>query len=464
MPPADPNASPTRRPEAEVPPVPMTSPPMPFTDWPIGATQVIGGATPNSVDSPLMTALIGGTPLGKPLEDAHVQVYGWIDVGGNISTADHGFGGNAPVADSFEQNTVQLDQAVIYIERVPDTVQKSSLDWGFRVAPVYGENYRYTTALGVFSNQLLEQNRFDGFDMPMVYAEVFVPYVADGLLFRFGRYITLPDIEAQLAPNDYLYTRSLTYSVDNYSTTGLNTSLKVNRNWLLQVGINGGTETVPWNARSLSIPGYNGPRDPGAQASLAACVQYQTDSGRDAVYPCIDNVNNARWGYNNLNWYGGTYYHKFSEKLHVAFEGYYMYQRGVWNRAYTGVGYANNPVDPYFGTPWYGMANPPRQAICNVTLPTCTANEYGLLAYWNYQVGTFDNFTLRTEFYDDIKGQRTGYATRYSDITAGWQHWVGPQIEVRPEVGYYRALDVAAFDNGTARRLWFLGGDVVWHF
>jgi hypothetical protein len=47
-------APPTRRPEAEVPPVPMTSPPMPFTDWPIGATQVIGGATPNSVDSPLM--------------------------------------------------------------------------------------------------------------------------------------------------------------------------------------------------------------------------------------------------------------------------------------------------------------------------------------------------------------------------------------------------------------------------
>jgi hypothetical protein len=32
------------------------------------------------------------------------------------------------------------------------------------------------------------------------------------------------------------------------------------------------------------------------------------------------------------------------------------------------------------------------------------------------------------------------------------------------EIGYYRAPDVAAFDNGTARRLWFFGGDVVWHF
>jgi hypothetical protein len=464
MPPAEPPAQPTRRPEAEVPPVPMTSPPMPFTDWPIGATQVIGGATPNSVDSPLMDALIGATRIGKPLEDAHVQIYGWIDAGGNTSSANHGFGGNAPVADSFTQDTVQLDQAVVYIERVPDTVQKTRVDWGFRFAPLYGENYRYTTALGFFSNQLVNQNRFNGFDMPMAYGEVFVPFVADGLLFRFGRYITLPDIEAQLGPNDYLYTRSITYSVDNYSTTGVNGSLKLNRNWLLQVGIGGGTETLPWNARSISIPGYHGPRDPGAQASLSGCVQYQTDSGRDAVYLCVDDLNDAMWGYNNMNWYGGTYYHKFNEQVHVAVEGYYMYERDVWNKAYNGPGYVNNPINPYFGTAWYGMVNPPRLAICGTELPTCTANEFGLLAFWNYRIGTFDNLTLRTEFYDDMKGQRTGYATRYIDIAAGWQHWMGPQVELRPEIGYYRSPDVAAFDNGTARRLWFFGGDIVWHF
>ena len=464
MPPADPQAPATRRPETEIPPVPMTSPPMPFTDWPIGATQVIGGATPNSVDSPLMTTLIGATRIGKPLENAHVQVYGWIDAGGNVSSATHGFGGNAPVADSFNQNAIQLDQAVVYIERVPDTVQNTNVDWGFRFAPMYGENYRYTTALGFFSNQLVDQNRLNGFDMPMAYGEVFIPFVADGVLFRFGRYITLPDIEAQLAPNDYLYTRSITYSVDNYSTTGVNGSLKINRNWLLQLGINGGTETLPWNARSTHISGYDGPRDPGAQASLAGCLQYQTDSGNDAIYPCVDNVNNARWGYNNLNWYGGTYYHKFNEQVHVAFEGYYMYQRDVWNKAYKGPGYVNNPTDPYFGTAWYGMTNPPRQAICNTALPTCTANEFGLLAFWNYRIGTFDNLTLRTEFYDDMKGQRTGYATRYIDITAGWQRWFGPQVEVRPELGYYRSPDAAAFDNGTARHLWFFGGDIIWHF
>jgi hypothetical protein len=34
---------------------------------------------------------------------------------------------------------------------------------------------------------------------------VFIPQLAEGLLVRFGRYISIPDIEAQLAPNNYMY-------------------------------------------------------------------------------------------------------------------------------------------------------------------------------------------------------------------------------------------------------------------
>jgi hypothetical protein len=39
-------------------------------------------------------------------------------------------------------------------------------------------------------------------------------------------------------------------------------------------------------------------------------------------------------------------------------------------------------------------------------------------------------------------------ATRYADI-GGWQHWLSPQIEMRPEIAYYRSLDANAF-NGDA--------------
>jgi hypothetical protein len=37
----------------------------------------------------------------------------------------------------------------------------------------------------------------------------------------------------------------------------------------------------------------------------------------------------------------------------------------------------------------------------------------------------------------------------YVDAALGWQHWFSPQIEVRPEIAYYRSLTANAF-NGNA--------------
>lgn len=61
-PPGDPNGPPSRRPD--FPPQPETTPPMPFTEWPHGATTPIGVTRPGSVDSPLMAAL-QPSALGK---------------------------------------------------------------------------------------------------------------------------------------------------------------------------------------------------------------------------------------------------------------------------------------------------------------------------------------------------------------------------------------------------------------
>ncbi len=75
---------------------------------------------------------------------------------------------------------------------VPDTVQTDHIDWGFRVSALYGENYRYTTAYGIASYQLLKHNLVNGYDFPMMYGEVYIPQVAEGLLIRVGRYISIP--------------------------------------------------------------------------------------------------------------------------------------------------------------------------------------------------------------------------------------------------------------------------------
>ena len=175
---SDPNAPPSRRPESVMSPAPATSPPYPFVDWPVGGARTIGATLPNSVDTPLQSALLPPTTsaAGKFLYDNHIQIYGWVDVSANASSAKTGYAGNSPAAYDYTPNIAQLDQAVVYVERLPDTVQQDHVDWGFRVSGIYGENYRYTTALGVFSNQYVIHNHFTGYDMPMVYGEIYLPY------------------------------------------------------------------------------------------------------------------------------------------------------------------------------------------------------------------------------------------------------------------------------------------------
>jgi hypothetical protein len=452
--PVDPKAPAGRR--DYWPATPQSTPPMPFTEWPYGGTTNLGVTRPSSVDSPLMAAL-GNTKAGQVLNDNHIQIYGWVEAGGNLSN-NTVRGGNAPAAYDYNPNTVQLDQAVVYIERLPDTVQKDHIDWGFRLAAIYGENYRYTTAYGLWSYQLLNHNSNNGYDLPMAYGEVFIPQVAEGLLIRFGRFISVPDIEAQLAPNNYMYTHSLTYTFDNYTNTGIQTTLSATKNWTLQLGLTVGSDTLPWNAGARLtnlLPGnalYSGStflKDPGAVPSVTAGFRYTTDSGNDNIYVVADAINGGQWGYNNLQWYGLTAYHKFNDQWHISFETYNLHQSGVAN--------INNPLVRNIiaggGTPFspqFIPFNAPNGAQCaSTTALTCNASVQTYLAYLNYKATPLDNISYRVELYDDREGQRTGIKTRYFETGIGWQHWFSPQIEIRPEFTYYKSLDANAF-NGNA--------------
>ncbi len=55
------------------------------------------------------------------------------------------------------------------------------------------------------------------------YGLIYIPNVAQGMVIKFGRYISPPDIEAQLALDNYLYTHSLMFTFDCYTQTGTHT-------------------------------------------------------------------------------------------------------------------------------------------------------------------------------------------------------------------------------------------------
>ena len=213
-------------PPRRIPPSPLDSPPYPWTDWPYGGSSVIGES--NTTNYPLMRALYAG-PHGDTWKASGVQIYGWVDPGFNLSTSTHS---NLPAGYDIVPNRVELDQFVTYIERVPDTVQTDHVDWGFRAANFFGIDYHFTTAEGWLSQQLVKQHRLYGNDPINLYGDIYFPQLAQGFNVRFGRYFSLPDIEAQLSPQNYMYSHSLLYNYDPFTQTGIISTLKLNDRWL----------------------------------------------------------------------------------------------------------------------------------------------------------------------------------------------------------------------------------------
>jgi hypothetical protein len=323
-------------------PAPINSSPFPFSDWGYGGSPDIGAPDGNTY--PLMSAL--------NLEKSRTKVYGWIAPSFNFTTSGEN---NFPVSYDIFPNKLELNQAVVYIERLPDTVQKSHFDYGYHLTGFYGIDYRFTTAKGYFSQQLLKFNRQYGFDPVLEYLDLYFP-VKDGLNIRIGRFLSVPGIEAQLAPNNYNMTHSLLYTIDPFTDTGIYGTLKLNKQWIVQLGLSAGHDVAPWTTD--------------ARPSAIACLDYSTKSNNDNFYGCANGINSGKYAYNNLQDYDFTWYHKFNSKWHTATETWYMYERDVPNVA----GNVANPVTPETGA---------NGASCAPGELRCTAPEYAIVNYLN---------------------------------------------------------------------------------
>src|SRR6202451_4211480 len=207
-------------------PSPLDSPPFPNSDWSYGGSPVIG--EPDSNSYPLMTAINNASSRSK--------LYGWVGPSLNFSTSSHL---NLPEANDLYSNRFELNQVVLYAERLPDSVQRSHLDWGYHLTALYGTDYRFTFGKGYFSGQWLDHHHEYGFDPTLEYLDVYIPNWFQGANLRLGRFISVPGIEAQLAPNNYIFSHSLLYSIDPFTDTGLLATLKLDDRWLVQAGITG---------------------------------------------------------------------------------------------------------------------------------------------------------------------------------------------------------------------------------
>jgi hypothetical protein len=422
--PPPPTVPPTPAPPRRGLPSPLDSPPFPNSDWSYGGSPVLG--EPDTTTYPLMTAINNAK--------SRTKIYGWLEPTVDYSTSTTT---NAPEANDVYSNRFELNQSVLYIERLPDTVQRAHPDWGFHLTALYGTDYRFTMAKGYFSHQWLGLHRQYGFDPTLEYLDLYLPRIGQGTNIRIGRFISVPGVEAQLAPNNYIFSHSLLYSIDPFTDTGIMATTKLNDNWLIQLGLTAGHDVALWT--------------PDAKPTFTGCLDYTTKSVNDNWYLCANGINNAKYAYNNLQQYDATWYHKFSKSWHLASESWYMYERGVPNIHPAGIVL----IKPETGA---------NAAHCLPNQLRCTAPEYAIASTLQKELSPHDYLSFRADFLNDKKGQRTGYATRYSENTIMWGHWIGSTIQLRPEIRFDRAWDTKAYDNSHHHNQLTIASDLIYPF
>lgn len=416
-----------------------------------GQTQ-IGIPDTNSV-YPLEKVIYKACPL---LKRARIEIYGWTNPGMDTSTSKFS---NIPQSYSIVPRKPELDQQVFRIERNTDTVQQEHNDWGFRISMIYGIDTRYTVSDGWYpaSGQVLGQNKLYSWDPVECYGTYYVPKIGkhkifDGLMIKYGRYISPADIEAQLAPDNYLWTHSLMFTVDNYTQTGMLSSIKLNKNWMVQAGIQAGDDIAPWSR--AAIP------------SGEACLRWQSNSNKDSIYLCANSFNNGHYrladknngqnGHDNLNQYNVTWGHRFSRRIHMMTEGYWLYEINALQGGTVESGAPHN----YF-----------RNVGPGVSLPGMS-QAWGLVNYTNFKITDKDYITLRpVDILGDPRGVRTGYRATYGSWTMGWCHRFNNLLCIRPEIRYERALHTGGneptatpYNNGTRLSQISIGFDVIQRF
>ena len=136
------SSAPTAEPSKNAP----SNPPMSGMDI-VPAAPMMGASM--AVPGLFMEAL-NTTSLGPLFRASRLTVSGWLDMSFTASTAQHD---NTPMLFNYRANELLLQQAWLRIDRSIDRTG-TEFSWGFRSDWLFGSDYRYTLARGIFNSQL----------------------------------------------------------------------------------------------------------------------------------------------------------------------------------------------------------------------------------------------------------------------------------------------------------------------
>ncbi len=332
----------------------------------------------------LMRELQGTWP-GWLLDGTKVQVYGWTEAAFTASSDAHD---QLPMGFNYRANEVHVQQDWLRVERAVDSTSRTPT-FGFRSDTLFGIDYRFTIARGLFDSQLTANQGEPatyGVDPVQFYAEGYFPGLARGTDVKFGRFFAQFGAESIDTTQNSLASHSYTFIYNPFTHTGLLTTTKLSDAWSVQNGIVTGCDIFIDSASSPCYIGSVKWAPPTGRASLLLSVIL----GKDRF--------DQKEAFHNPEIVDVVFTYKLHERLNYTLDALY--------------GFTTNVPDTGF------------------------ANWFSTVHYLNWTLGPRVSATTRLEFFDDAQGQRTSFRGLYTAATAGVTFKPRKAISLRPEVRY----------------------------
>ena len=392
----------------------------------------------------LMRAL--GAPVTSPF-----RFRGWIENSFTYNANGRGSGVNFGVNPNFKADQWMGNQYYIIAEK--PLRQDDTVNFGFRMDNMLGNDWRFTYMQGLF-NRAFPNGWFAGYDMPQLYGEVHLPILTPGGLdVKGGRWYTITGFEVVPAADRVLLSvpYSFTYG-QPFTHIGVMTTLHITDRidlyngtingwdrWINERYLWGYIGELSWTSRNdqhkLNFATVWGPNQ---FPSFLPANQPLYPTGYVNV-PSVAGLNNPGYHRDDRTLFTLVYDHKWTGKL----------------RQVTATGAGMERAIPGLGAPLINGV--PQNAEAKYD------TWYGFVNGFAYQFSDTLTGVWRSEVFWDTNGARTGklVGDRYYEMTLGARYKPRDWLLIRPEARYDWSQFHPAYSNDTRKSQFTLGIDVL---
>lgn len=335
-------------------------------------------------------------------------------------------------------NSWQGNQYYLIVEKALKTEKK--FDIGFRVDMLYGNDWEFTKAYGLFDG-LFKSGSFYGYDVPQLYMDIQMPIFGKKSSLILGRFYNPGDYEGKMAIKRPLFSSSYMINSTPFTFLGslLSVEWKPSVNLLFGVvngsdryynpkfkpGVIGGVSySISQNLylKSIHFVGPNQlPYFPGVEeAGLPIAVR---TSPEVQWLPNYGYSQNLRFYSSNVITYKWNKHWKVSKEISLNKD-------------------ENTPLIRY-----------------NLLPRTTRWNSIGSWIYYDLYGNGDYTLIKRIEFFSDYQGAVTQNPGRYVGLTFGLAWKPSQRVWFRPEVRYDRSLNSLAFQSNESGHRWTVSFD-----